>query len=59
MAPDHMDDPFLDSEDEQEGGQGAPLPSGPAGGAQQLPLALGKHLKGATTTCLRSSAHAC
>lgn len=50
MSPDHMDDPFLDSEDEQGGGQGAAgvsSPAGPAGGAQQLPLALGPHLKGA------------
>lgn len=55
MCPDHMDDPFLDSEDEDEGDVAAvasPKAGGntadhaAADGSPLLPLSLGKHLKG-------------
>lgn len=53
MVPDHMDDPFLDedSDDEAAGTLGGNLQStaeAAAGGDSTLPLRLGKHLQGAT-----------
>ncbi len=63
MVPPHLDDPFLDSEEEEDGpaalarrGRGLRLSLG--GGDVRLPLKLGQHLTGGDA-CAHSTSNLC